>query len=271
MQLGPIMRTPAARTMSSSSVCRARPSGSAFGEAGADHDDRRDMFGDGVAHHVEDRRRRHDDDRQIDRVWNVRQPRIRWQALHAIGGRDGSERSGPRKPVARRLLRTAAPTPPSRPAPTTATDSGSKERTKRRPGGVTRARRVLLLEGGGLVEREDHDDDALLRFVLDGEPGVEEHPQHAVVARQHRGPNRGDAMCARVFGQRFEEARADPAALHGVVDEERRLGARRVLVIAGVLRERDDLTLPFSDNHVLIVAIGGQQTVDRANGRSLLR
>ena len=87
MQLGPISRQPARRTLSSEHRLARAPFRVALAEAGADHADRPDVLADAVVDRREHLGGRDDDDREIDRTGDVGHSRIGGQAADLQRGR----------------------------------------------------------------------------------------------------------------------------------------------------------------------------------------
>ena len=84
------------------------------------------------------------------------------------------------------------------------------------------------LEVAAVAEREQHLDDAVLKYPRRREPRVVEHAQHRGVLREDLGDESLNSSGRRVDREALEQPRRDPAAVQTIGDGERDFGARRI-------------------------------------------
>ncbi len=105
------------------------------------------------------------------------------------------------------------------------------------------------LGGDGDVQR------AALVALGDVQAEIAQHPQHRAVLGQHVGHQLAHAVLGRVEGDVLQQQRAEPVAVHGVVDEDGQVGA--AAVDRDVLRDRDQPLAHDGDERVAVVGGAG--------------
>ena len=111
-----------------------------------------------------------------------------------------------------------------REAPITATERGLKNALDRGRLGAVLAACHHPDRGVGRLDRELEADHAVLEAADQPVAGVAEGLDHPVVVGEHLGDEPLDAALAAGLGEVLEQELADPAALLGVLDQERDLG-----------------------------------------------
>ena len=199
-------------------------------EAGADDADAAHALREAIVHGGEHVRRRHSDDREIDRLRDVADARPGAQPLDLLGrgmhGDDGAGEAAGNEVV--EDLRADLP------AGTIGADDRHtgrlEERLHRRRGRVLRPLGRLGDEARRRLEANRDLHDAACLAGRHREAAVGEHVQHPTVTREHRGIEGADTPTPRDLRQLLEHARANAAPLQSVGDRKRDFGTIRLAV-----------------------------------------
>ena len=198
-------------------------------EAGADDHQGAHSAGGAVVHHAQHRIPRHGHDRQVHRLGQVANGRIRPEAADDGGlGVDGVD--GPLKAVQDQGFQDAV-ADACRIAG--GADHGHGFRLEEGPQRGRRRHPVAHLQPGhaGFIgdDGKVHLDFAAFLPFLDGEPRLLEDVAHRPVVGVRDGPEPGEAVPYRQQRQPLQQQGAQPLAVQGVVDRESDLGGGFVL------------------------------------------
>ncbi len=231
--------------------------GTGLGEAGGDDHDAEHLLLRALFDHARNEVGRHDDQRDVDRVGNVEDARVRAHARDRHGGRvDRIHRSLEvvREQVAEQLVADRA---------RVTARADDRDRTRRQDARRRRGFRALLAcldrrdRIVGRLDRETHADGAFLEFAVRFPPRVGEHVEHPRVVRQRVRAERRDPVRPRNDREVLEQQRPEAAALLVVLHAERDLG----LVVTGavVAGDGDDIVAELGDQgHVRVVVDRGE-------------
>ena len=159
--------------------------------------------------------------------------------------------------------------PRARPAPTTATDAGSKK--GRSEACAATAARSAFCDSCSGVSSSDRTTSITPCSFFDRtvKPESTKTPQHAVIHAHYPAVEGADVLTAGVFGQQFEQPGTEATALHLVGHQEGGFGARRGGSLARILRQGHDGAPAFGDQRELVARVRGQEPVDVLGVRTL--
>ena len=256
-QFGPITRMPLRRAVATMARSASLPLGTGLGEAGGDDHDAEHLLLRALFDHARNEVGRHDDQRDVDRVGNVEDARVRAHARDRHGGRvDRIHRALEvvREQVAEQLVADRA---------RVTARADDRDRTRRQDARRRRGFCALLAcldrrdRIVGRLDRETDADGAVLEVAVRLPPRVGEHVEHPRVVRQRVRAERRDPVRPGNDREVLEQQRPEAAALLVVLHAERDLG----LVVAGavVARDGDDIVAELGDEgHVRVVVDRGE-------------
>ncbi len=226
-----------------------------LGKARRDDDDPGHSLGRAVVDGGFDEFARHRDHGEVHGSRNVDQARIAAHALHLLRARvDRHDR--PLEDAVEVVEDLGADLSALAARPDDRDNVRLEEALHRGERGARGPVRGLLLERG---RRRDREDDALHAGLgpplLRLEAAAAKHVDHpAVVAEDLRFEGR-DAMGTGNFREAFEQPRADPLTLQGILDGEGDLGAVRVVRQPKVVRDRHEPPADLPDQRELVVVV----------------